>query len=130
MNDATRSDLTDEAKAQKERVASNVNGVVDKAGQQRERAVEGAHNVADRVRDRASDAPGSDKAAEVAQDAAERVKTGAEYVRDRDFSSMGNAVVSSVKNNPVKAAIAGAIGALLIALKLRSGSDDSESEAQ
>ncbi|CAN5816367.1 hypothetical protein BH23CHL2_BH23CHL2_07370 [soil metagenome] len=125
MSNLPKPDLADEAKAQKERVASTVNGAADQVARQGERAVEGTRSVADKIRERAGSVPGSEKAGDVASSAAGQLKKGADYLRDSDVSSRA---VSVVKNNPVKTALAALVAAVLIGLKIRSKPDESTPE--
>ena len=105
---------------QKDRAASALGTVVEKADEQRDRAAAGVEGAADRIREHADEIPGGEKATKAAQGAADQMEKAAGYLRDHDVSSMGDDVVELVKSHPKESIVVALAAGLLLGRALRS----------
>jgi hypothetical protein len=122
VDDRTISSNVDDMKARVSEVASRTK---DKAGQfaeavserleeQRENAAEGLGRVASSIHDKADRVPGGPKIVNFTHSIADGMESTATYLREHDFSKMGEDVMTICRKYPTQSLVAAlAVGFLL-----------------
>jgi hypothetical protein len=98
----------------KDRASQMAETVTEKLGQQRENAAEGLGRVASTLHEKAESVPGGPKVVKFTHNIADGMESTATYLREHDFSKMGQDVMNVCRKYPTQSlAAALAIGFLV-----------------
>jgi hypothetical protein len=106
--------VSDIASKTKEKAAQVAGAVADKLDQQRENAADGLGRVASTIHDKAYSIPGGSRAVHFTHSIADGMESTATYLREHDFSQMGNDLMAVCRKYPTQSIVAAlAVGFLL-----------------
>jgi len=112
--DEVKERAADVAARTKDKASQMADTVSEKLGQQRENAAEGLGRVASTLHSKADSVPGGPKVVSFTHNIANSMESTATYLREHDFSKMGEDLMSVCRKYPTQSiAAALAIGFLL-----------------
>jgi hypothetical protein len=112
--DNVKEKISDVASKTKDKANHMADSVSERLSQQRENAAEGLGRVASTMHEKADSVPGGPKVVNLTHSVADGMESAATYLRDHDFSKMGDDLMNVCRKYPTQSVVAAlAIGFLL-----------------